>query len=129
MPLLELGLSEVERNALRRQGIVTSQRKNGTNVYYLRFRDEGRQTTRYLGRNADRARAVAEALRLWQQARNLDRQLGELERESKKQVQIMKQQLKPLLESRGLRFVGTAIRRSRAALTELKLNNQITKET
>jgi hypothetical protein len=110
--LAELRLQADHYEDLRRQGFVAREKRGDHGVYFkLRFRSRGKQEVRYLGTDADFARAVARELRELQQSGRAERRLRALIAEARRLLRDGKRQLEPLLEQRGLHFHGMAIRR------------------
>jgi hypothetical protein len=120
-----LGLIEVEIAGLARQGFVRSEeRDGGVRVFKLRFRAEGRQRVKFLGRDAGQAAAIERALAELQATRRNELKLRRLNREAAKVLRESKRVLVPLVTQAGFRFHGLEIRkprRSAAALEESKV--------
>lgn len=113
--LAALGLVADELEALRRQGSVVREVRGRTIVYKLRFRLRGRQRTKYLGTDGERAARIARILQDLQRLRCIRRRLKEAVRESANGLRIAKRRLEPILESAGIRFHGFLPRRRRNA--------------
>jgi len=114
-PLINLGLTQPELDALRWQGFIASQPRNGTTVYYLRFRLGRVQRSKYLGRDEKRIRAIRESLQQWQLPRRTDDQLRRLVGEGLERIREHQRRLTPLLATHGYRFDGRAIRQVRGS--------------
>ena len=84
LALVRLGLTTAELETLRRQGSVSRERRGRRWLYKLRFRVDGRQVTRYVGTDVEKAAEVQQGLREWQGDRHLDLELGRLVRQAKR---------------------------------------------
>jgi hypothetical protein len=101
-------------DALRRQGHVAAERRaRGRPVYKLRFRIPGRQIVRYLGTDPALAEEVRQELAQLQRPRRVERQLRRLRQEAATALREAKAASEPLLNARGLRYHGYALRRPR----------------
>jgi hypothetical protein len=120
-PLSRLGLSKENYQALAQQGYVAAECcwRNGRRLgpyYKLRFRQEGRQRVRYLGRDVVQAERIAEALEALQRPRRLARELSHLMKEARSRLRRLKENLAPHLD--GMYYHGyTARHRVTAAAT------------
>jgi hypothetical protein len=112
--LADLELTTVERAALARQGSVTAEKRGASRYYKLRFRVEGRQQVRYLGKDISVAKAIARELQGWQTSRQLRVDLGRLAKRARARLRAARAQLAPLLEQDGLWFHGFTLRHRRA---------------
>ena len=103
-------------DALRLQGTVAAERRaRGRPVYKLRFRIRGRQIVRYLGTDPALAEEVRQELAQLQRPRRVERQLRRLRQEAATALRQAKAASEPLLNARGLRYHGYALRRPRGA--------------
>ena len=110
--LARLKLGTRKLRALRHQGFVSRERRGGCWVYRLRFRVDGRQATRYVGTDTEKAAEVQQSLAEWQAKRCLDLELGRLTREAGRELRRAKQQLTEQLARRGFGFHGLGVRRA-----------------
>ena len=104
--LADLELTAVEHAALARQGSVAAETRGPSRYYKLRFRVEGRQQVRYLGKDPSVAKAIARELKSWQTGRQLGVVLGRLAKRARARLRAARAQLAPLLEQDGLWFHG-----------------------
>lgn len=112
--LRALGLGPDEAAALRRQGFVSSETRDGGKfVFKLRFRLGGRQRVKHVGTDRAQARRLQQTLERLQQDRRRTLALGRLNREAAKLLRDTKRRVEPLLNLAGYRFHGRAIRRPR----------------
>jgi hypothetical protein len=111
----DLGLSPAHDHDLSRQGFVARERRRNRSYFKLRFRSGNRQIVRSLGTDAQLARAIARELRQLQSARRAELRLRRLIAEARRLLRSTTQTLKPLLEERGFRLHGRAIRRRQQA--------------
>lgn len=112
--LLTLGLHPEELAALGRQGFVARQQRSpGPPLHKLRFRLEGRQRVKSLGRDALLAARIQTALDGLQRGRRLQLVQRQLRRQAARALRSCKTQLEPVLVAAGLRFHGLAIRKPR----------------
>jgi hypothetical protein len=111
--LAKLNLTDAQLAALRRQGFVNPERRNGRTVYKLRLRVEGVQIVRFLGTNRQRAESLAAELRHWQSGRRRQLEAGQLRKTLRALLRRQKRQLTPLVEQAGFRFHGRHVRRPR----------------
>ena len=113
--LADLGVSEEERDALRRQGSIVAQRRGSGRVYYcLRFRCAGRQRSVYLGCDRESVAQIEKGLAELQGDRGRRRRLSELERKIRHGLRTAMKRLEPYLESEGYHLHGLAVRRRRS---------------
>lgn len=112
--LLKLGLSPEELAALACQGFVArEQRSPGPPLHKLRFRLDGRQRVKSLGRDALLAARIQTALDGLQRGRRLQLVQRQLRRQAARALRSCKPQLAPALIAAGLKFHGWAIRKPR----------------
>jgi hypothetical protein len=112
--LAGLKLETRELQALRHQGFVSRERRGSCSVYRLRFRVDGRQVTRYVGTDAEKAAEVQQSLAEWQAKRCRDLELGRLAREAGRELKRAKRQLTGPLARRGFEFHGLRVRQARS---------------
>ncbi|HUE73795.1 MAG TPA: hypothetical protein VMP01_23145 [Pirellulaceae bacterium] len=110
-----LDLSADEIQSLVRQGFVSREARNGTNVYKLRFRHQGRQRVRSLGSNPQRAADVRAALAELQNGRKWELRSRRRIRQARQLQREIKQRLLACVTAAGFRFHGRTIRRPRSA--------------
>ena len=109
--LAQLGLSALALSALARQGFVTSEYRGERGPFFkLRFRLQGRQQVKYLGKDPHVAQQIAQELRVLQAPRQLDRELQQLAREARATLRKVKQDLAPLVGAIGRSFHGLVVR-------------------
>lgn len=112
--LFQLGLSEEEFAALRRQGFVSRERRCGRTYYRLRFRmPSGKQCTRYLGSDSVTAEQTEDELAQLQAARRVDLELGKLASQAGQKLRASRQRLAGQLKKAGYHFHGLAVRKQR----------------
>jgi hypothetical protein len=111
----DLGLSPAHDHDLSRQGFIAQERRGNRSYFKLRFRSGNQQIVRSLGTDAQLARAIARELRQLQSARRAELRLRRLVAEARRLLRRTTQTLKPLLEERGFRLHGRAIRRRKQA--------------
>ena len=111
--LTTLGLIADEIQSLARQGFVSCEARNGTNVHKLRFRHRGRQRVRSLGSDPQRAADVRAALAELQAARQWELRIRRRLRESRQLLRQIKQRLLADVTAAGYTFHGRTIRRPR----------------
>jgi hypothetical protein len=114
--LAQLGLTDSESIALRRQGFVSRERRRGKVHRKLRFRVDGRQRVVYIA-DAQLADAVDLDLRRLQHWVRVRRRLAELHRVAIRQRRRMKVQLLPHLVAASMHWHGYSIRKSRLQKT------------
>ena len=113
-----LRLSEDDLSALANQGFITSEyrlrdgQKFGP-YFKLRFRKDGRQHVRYLGRDARLAAQVDAALASLQAPVCLAREAASLMAEVRQQLRRAKEKMKPHLTDLGFHYHGYVARRPR----------------
>lgn len=110
--LRSLNLNDGDLVELSRQGFLTNDRQGRHTYVKLRFRRNGRQVVRYVGRS-DKACAVRAELARLQHDRLLQRRLAALERRARYALASAKRLAAPYLEARGFHFHGLSIRKSR----------------
>ena len=110
----QVGLTPEEIAQVKLQGFVSrEQRGTNTTVFKLRYRLDGRQRTKYLGTDVDRAIIIEQQLKKLQSARELNKKLRALNRKAAQLLRKIKPRLEPLVAQMGLRFHGRVLRRSR----------------
>ncbi len=97
---------------LRSQGFVSQEPRRNRTFFKLRFRRNGRQITRYIASAAVAAEVRRELDRLQSDARTR-RRLRAFRKEASVTLRNSKRRLELLLNARGFRFHGRAIRKSR----------------
>src|SRR5262249_19393729 len=108
--------SDDDQRALARQGFVAAEfrgrggRRQGP-YFKLRWRQDGRQRVRYLGREGGRAEQVRAALADLQRPLRLAREIAGLMAEARGRLRHVKQLVEPGLASRGRYFHGYTARR------------------
>lgn len=117
--LAVLGFSDEEISALAHQGFISTERRGNGRVYYkLRYRMDGEQRVKYLGKDSEFVERVRRELASLQEDTRARRELGRLVREAKQGIRIAKARLEPLLHEAGFVFHGLSIRRPRSPVTE-----------
>src|SRR5256885_3352521 len=99
-PLADLGLSTAEYQALTEQGFVAAERRQHNGrvcgpYYKLRWRLNGRQKVRYLGRDHGHAERVRAALADLQRPAHLLRQVVRWLHQAREQLREIKAILQP----------------------------------
>lgn len=118
--LLTLGLESADLSALRRQGFVVAEpRGPGPPLYKLRFRVNGQQRVKSLGRDPLRAAAIRSALADWQTPHHKKRKSRQLPQRVLQALRSAKQQLEPVLATVGLRFHGFSFRKTHPRKTDV----------
>ena len=117
-PLLQLGLSEADCRCLVHCGFVGSEyrQRHGQTYgpyYKLRFRSNGRQRVRYLGRDAALAARIRTALATLHNSRRLLRQTLAAMAQLRGRMAALKEDLRPHLAAHGLQLHGYAARQPR----------------
>lgn len=117
--LLTLGLEPADLSALRRQGSVAPEpRGPGPPLYKLRFRVNGQQRVKSLGRDMLRADAVRTALADWQRPHQEKMRLRRLPQRVTRALRSAREQLEPHFGAVGLRFHGLSVRQTRRVITD-----------
>jgi hypothetical protein len=111
--LAKLNLTNAQLAALRRQGFVNQERRNGRTVYKLRLRVGRVQIVRFLGTDRKLAESLPAELRHWQSGRRLQLEAGRLRKTLRALLRRQKRQLTSLVEQAGYRFHGRQVRRPR----------------
>jgi hypothetical protein len=109
--LVALGLTVNDVAALKNQGFVYHERRNGKILHKLRFRLAGRQRAKCV--TPEQAMAIEAELSVLQKKVRMKRRLEELSDMARRQLRDSKLQLEPLLEERGYYFHGRQVRRRR----------------
>lgn len=112
-----LCLDPADRDALARQGVVVAEYRSCHHrrwgpYFKLRWRRNGRQQVRYLGRDPARAELVRAALAVLRRPRRLARQLAALLHQARAGLARAKVVLAEPLAERGYRLHGYRARRS-----------------
>jgi len=115
-PLAGLGLSAEDVRTLAWQGFLAADfRQRGDRrlgpYYKLRWRRDGQQQVRYLGRDRARAEQVRAALADLQRPLRLARQLSRQMKEARRGLHKVKQMLASHLAGSGLYYHGYVVRR------------------
>jgi hypothetical protein len=111
--LASLDLCPEAWDALQRQGSLCAERCGTGVVYKLRFRLDGRQQSRYVGKKKAFVDQIERELAELQADTRLRRRLRPLVREARRRLRRTKCHVEPLLERAGRAFHGRAIRRRR----------------
>ena len=115
--LAELGLTQVDLDALARQGFVAPEKGcSGHRRFKLRFRMDGKQVVRYIGTDPIRAARIERELEILQCEHRSDRQLQRQLRMARAALRESKRILAPVLQEMGYQYHGYAIRRPRACV-------------
>ena len=114
--LTGLGLSRADVEGLQRQGFVAPEFRVDQGVrrgpyYKLRWRINGRQRVKYLGRSAAQAEAVASAVAHLQQPRVRERHLARQMAEARRKLTQAKQTMAAALAAEGKYYHGYTSRR------------------
>jgi len=114
--LARLRLAADEQQALAQQGFVSAEyrEQNGRRYgpyFKLRWRQDGRQRVRYLGRDLSRAEQVSAALANLQRSLQLVRDASSMMAEVRKEMRKLKETLEPHLASQGMHLHGYIARR------------------
>ena len=111
--LASLGLSWQAWDALAKQGSLCAESSANEHVFKLRFRMDGRQHSRCVGKEEGFIQQIRRELTQLQADARRQKQLRRLVREAKQCIRKTKHQLAPLLSATGHAFHGMAIRRQR----------------
>lgn len=110
--LADLSLTDQDYCALRRRGTVCSEWRRGKVYFRLRFRDEdGRQRSRYLGRDSVVAETIRRELESLQLHRQHQADLRRCDSEARSLLRQIKQDLAEVIEPLGLHWHGFVLRR------------------
>jgi hypothetical protein len=112
--LESIGIDVIQLRLLAQQGFVSSELRGTRRHFKLRFRQNGRQTTKYIA-NASLAADVRMELDRLQNATRLRHRLNAARKEARQRLREAKRVLEPLVRSRGFTFHGHTIRQSRQA--------------
>jgi len=116
-PLLaSLNLTESELESLSRQGFVSAEIRPSGTYFKLRFRRDGCQVVRGLGKSSKRAAQAQQELKQLQKRTEAWRKLNRLMLRAKELLRESRQQLSPILEVLGYHFHGAEIRQHRASM-------------
>src|SRR5262249_54797264 len=103
--LASLRLSAADIQALTRQGFVAVEYRQQRGPYHkLRWRADGRQHVRYLGKDPRRAEAIRMLLHELQEPRHLHRELAALSEEARGQLQEAKRLLAAPARAHGYHY-------------------------
>lgn len=112
--LKSLGLSAEQLDLLAENGsLCREERGEGRTYYRLRFREAGKQYTRYVGNEQGFVEQVRRELLLLQAKRNSRQEMRRLADKARQVARGTKRMLEPLLPTVGRTFHGVAIRRRR----------------
>jgi hypothetical protein len=111
--LAQLGLSDYELCALRRQGFVYCKRRGRTTIFELRFRAGGRLNNVYAGSDRAEAEQLSAELRDWQRCRRHELAGKQLRRQVNRVRRDSNRRLAPVVETKGCRMHGSALRKIR----------------
>jgi hypothetical protein len=109
--LYDLNLTEAEFGALRNQGFVSEEPRNGQLYYKLRFRCNRRQRVRVIGFDPARAQAVASELQVLQHDVHVRRRFAASGSQLRRHLRDAKSRLEPLLWEHGFHYHGREIRK------------------
>ena len=112
-PFVRLRLTTEDIAALARQGFVSEERRRGRPYFKLRFRREGKQQVRCIGRDPEVAEAIRDGLSVLRTQRRLESALRDAARRARRELREAKRKLEPALQKAGFSFHGQAVRRSR----------------
>lgn len=115
--LASLGLCPEAWNALAEQGSLCAESSQNGSVCKLRFRMDGRQQSRYVGKSSGFIAQIRHELSQLQAATRSQERLRRLVRQAKQCLNRTKRQIQPLLPIAGRVFHGRAIRRQRNSET------------
>ena len=116
--LTRLGLNEDDVEALALQGFVAAEDRQyrGARLgpyFKLRWRMHGRQRTKYLGRDAQLAEVVANAIADLQRENLLAREVARMMTAARKSLQETKKQMAKVMANRGRYYHGYTCRKRR----------------
>lgn len=111
--LASLGLLREAWETLVHQGSLCAENGRTGTVHKLRFRMDGKQHSRYVGKAPDFVEQIRRELTELQAGARSRNRLRQLEKEALQRLRVTKQQLEPLLAGAGRVFHGRAIRRQR----------------
>jgi len=112
--LKALGLSAEQLDLLAENGsLCREERGKGKTYYRLRFREAGKQYTRYVGNEQGFVEQVRRELLLLQATRNSRQKMRHLADKARQVARSTKRMLEPLLATVGRTFHGMEIRRRR----------------
>src|SRR3954453_24005738 len=106
--LTNLGLACDELLLLKTQGSIHRERRQKKTYFKLRYRRHGSQVVRCIPMAVlDRIQAELDQL---QQETKAKREVSRLDRDVRRYLREMQSQLRPIVESNGLKFHGRAVR-------------------
>ena len=111
--LSRLKLSADEIEELKSQGFVAEERRGKTVYFKLRFRLQGRQRVKYLGRDVAFVNMIRQELAVIQTPRRTLQHVERCGQHARTSLRQMKSELTPMLASYGYHFHGMAIRKTR----------------
>ena len=114
--LAELGLTDEDVLSLVNQGFLTAEyRVHGAArlgpYFKLRWRSNGRQRVKYLGRDVDRAEAISDAISSLREGKRRQDQLAALVADARKSLRRAKQAMNAAMANQGRYFHGFAGRK------------------
>lgn len=112
-----LRLSPRELEALRTCGAICAETRAAGTAYKLRFRLDGRQQVRFLGRDREWIETVRRALEAWQVSVRFGRELKRMARDGRRRLRVLRKLEGPVLNLAGLRYHGTRLRVMRREVT------------
>ena len=111
--LTTFNLSDEELGALARQGFVSWERRGRCMYAKLRYRVDGKQRVKYLGKEEGFVRRVEEELAVLQSTSQLDRALGRLTRDANQVLRSVRGRVESVLSDRGYVLHGRSVRKPR----------------
>ena len=117
--LAELGLTDEDVLSLVHQGFLTAEYRNygGARLgpyFKLRWRSNGRQRVKYLGRDVNRAEAVSDAINSLREGKRRQDRLTALVADARKSLRRAKQAMNAAMANQGRYFHGFAVRKRKA---------------
>lgn len=110
-----LSLTAEELGALAQQGFVAAEHRGQHGPFFkLRFRVQGRQRVKYLGKDAAVAEHVQREVLELQREHRLTKKMHRITIEARKILRQTKLDLQPVVAAAGLTFHGYDVRRTRA---------------
>ena len=111
--LASLDLSPEAWEVLEHQGSLCAEASRAGKVYKLRFRLDGKQQARYVGKNDGFVDQIRRELAQLQAERRSRQRMRRLDQMAKQCLRSTQRQLEPLLPMSGRAFHGRAIRRQK----------------
>jgi hypothetical protein len=116
--LAELGLTDEDVLALANQGFLTAEYRDycGTRLgpyFKLRWRSNGRQRVKYLGRDVNRAEVISNAIANLREGKRIQEQLAELVAEARQSLRRAKQAMDTTMANQDRYFHGFTGRKKR----------------